>query len=128
MNLLADESVSRVLIERLRADGHTVLAVGEASPGVADTQVLEEAVRTRFVLLTEVKDFGELVNRRGASHHGIVLIRLAGLSRMVRAALVSEAFKAHGAEFVAAFTVITSNGIRIRPPASSADKTGSPPN
>jgi len=44
MNLLADESVSRVLIERLRTDGHTVLAIAEASPGVADTQAPEEAV------------------------------------------------------------------------------------
>ncbi len=97
MTLLADESVAGAIIERLRTDGHTVVAIGELSPGVADTQVLAEADRTQAVLLTEDKDFGELVYRQGASHRGVVLVRLAGLSRAVRAALVSEAFKAHGA-------------------------------
>ena len=78
-----------------------MLAVAEVSPGVADTHVLAEADRTRAVLLTEDKDFGELVYRRGAARRGVVLLRLAGLSRDVRAALVSQAFNGHGAEFVA---------------------------
>jgi predicted nuclease of predicted toxin-antitoxin system len=115
MMLLADESVALGIIERLRADGHSVAAIREACPGVADTQVLGEADRAAAVLLTEDKDFGELVYRQGASHRGVVLIRLAGLGRDVRAALVSEALKAHGAEFVDAFSVITPSGVRIRP-------------
>lgn len=125
MTLLADESVARAVLEQLRADGHTVAAMAEIAPGAADTQVLAEADRTQAVLLTEDKDFGELVYRQGASHQGVVLVRLAGLSRAVRAALVSEAFKAHGAEFVGAFTVITSSGIRIRPHAPPTGGTGS---
>jgi predicted nuclease of predicted toxin-antitoxin system len=115
MTLLADESVARAIIERLRTDGLTVTAIAEISPGVDDTQVLGEADRTQAVLLTEDKDFGELVYRRGAANHGVVLIRLAGLSRAARADLVSEAFKNHAGEFVGAFTVIASAGIRIRP-------------
>ena len=86
--------------------------------------MLSEADRTQAVLLTEDKDFGELVYRRGASHHGVVLIRLAGLSRAVRADLVSEAFKAHAAECVGAFTVITASGIRIRPPTPPTTGAG----
>jgi predicted nuclease of predicted toxin-antitoxin system len=115
MTFLADESVAGAILERLRADGHTVASIAEVSPGVADTHVLAEADRTQSILLTEDKDFGELVYRQGASHQGVVLLRLAGLSRAVRAALISDVFKAHSAEFVGAFTVITSSGIRIRP-------------
>ena len=125
MNLLADETVAGAIIERLRLDGHTATAIAEVSPGVTDTLVLAEADRTQAVLLTEGKDFGELVYHRGASHHGVVLIRLAGLSRAVRAALAFEAFKAHGTEFVGAFTVITSSGIRIRPHAPPTGEAGS---
>lgn len=124
MMLLADESVAGAIIAQLRADGHTVAAIGEVSPGVADAQVLAEADRTQAVLLTEDKDFGELVYRHGATHCGVVLFRLAGLSRAVRATLVSEAFKAHAAEFVGAFTVITSSGIRIRPLTPPTGGTG----
>ncbi|HWG46946.1 MAG TPA: DUF5615 family PIN-like protein [Gemmataceae bacterium] len=115
MTLLADESVARAIIERLRTDGLTVVSIAEVSPGVTDTQVLSEADRMQAVLLTEDKDFGELVYRRGAANPGVVLIRLAELSRAARADLVSAAFKNHAAEFVGAFTVIAPNGIRIRP-------------
>ena len=55
MSLPADESVARAIIDRLRTDGHTVLAIAEASPGVADTQVLEQADRTQAVLPTETR-------------------------------------------------------------------------
>ncbi len=75
------------------------------------------ADKANVILVTEDKDFGELVYRQSAAHHGVVLLRLAGLSRTLRANLVSEAFKLHAAEFVGAFTVITPRGIRIRPPA-----------
>ena len=124
MTLLADESVAGAIIERLRADGHTVTAIGEVSPGIPDTQVLAEADRTQAVLLTEDKDFGELVYRRAASHHGVVLLRLAGLSRAVRSALVSDAFTNHGPEFVGAFTVISASGMRIRPLSPPAAENG----
>lgn len=124
MILQADESVAGAIIERLRTDGHTLVAISEVLPGSVDTQVLGEADRTQAVLLTEDKDFGELVYRHGASLSGVVLIRLAGLSRAVRAALVSEVFKAHGAEFVGAFTVITPGGIRIRQPTPPTGDTG----
>lgn len=125
MNLLADESVASVIVERLRADGHTLAAIREAAPGIPDAQVVSEADRTQSVLITEDKDFGELVYRGGVTHHGVVLLRLAGLSRALRADLVSQAFRDHGHEFVGAFTVITSTGIRIRPP--SPPPSQSPP-
>jgi predicted nuclease of predicted toxin-antitoxin system len=124
MSLLADESVARPIIERLRADGHSLAAIAELSPAAPDDQVLAEAERTQAVLLTEDKDFGELVYRRRQPHHGVVLLRLDGLPRAVRADLVSAAFRDHGSEFVGAFTVITSNGIRIRPTAPPAGGTG----
>jgi predicted nuclease of predicted toxin-antitoxin system len=124
MILLADESVAGTIIERLRTDGYTVSAIGELSPGVPDTHVLSEADRTQAILVTEDKDFGELVYRHSATHHGVVLIRLAGLSRAVRATVVSEAFKTHAAEFVSAFTVIAPTGIRIRPSTAPTGDAG----
>ena len=115
MILLADESVARAIIDKLRSDGYSLVAIAEVSPSITDARVLSESDRTQALLITEDKDFGELVYRHGASHQGVVLIRLAGLSRAVRVDLVSEAFRQHAAEFVGAFTVITSSGIRIRP-------------
>ena len=78
-------------------------AIRELAPGTADTAVLEIAEKSKVILLTEDKDFGELVYRQHALHTGVVLLRFAGLSRALRAALVSEAFKLHGAEFLGTF-------------------------
>ncbi len=64
MNLLADESVDRQIVERLRQDGHHLLAVAEMAPGVPDDVVLERANQETALLLTADKDFGELVYRQ----------------------------------------------------------------
>jgi len=63
VNLVADESVDRPIVERLRRDGHTVESIAERSPGVDDHQVLELSVRLKAVLLTADRDFGEMVIR-----------------------------------------------------------------
>ena len=40
MNFLADESVDQPIVERLRDDGHDVLAVAEMAPSIPDETVL----------------------------------------------------------------------------------------
>jgi hypothetical protein len=43
MNFLADESVDRPIVERLRQDGHRVSYVVELGPGMPDEAVLHLA-------------------------------------------------------------------------------------
>lgn len=80
MRMLADESVDRPLIVRLRQDGHEVASIAEESPGIPDDEVLDRAYGDGVVLLSADKDFGELVYRRRRPHAGILLVRLSGLS------------------------------------------------
>ena len=40
MNVVADESVDRPIVERLRREGHAVIYVAELSPGTTDDEVL----------------------------------------------------------------------------------------
>ena len=89
MNLLADESVEREIVERLRADGHNTVYVAELAPGISDDEVLDQANDQQALLVTGDKDFGELVYRLGRIHGGVVLLRLAGLSTPVKAGAVS---------------------------------------
>ena len=92
MNLLADESVERPIVLRLQADGHQVMSIAETQAGMSDDVVLDAANASSSLLLTEDKDFGELVFRLGRIHQGVVLIRLAGLSANSKCDLVSQAF------------------------------------
>jgi predicted nuclease of predicted toxin-antitoxin system len=63
MNILADESVDRQIVERLRQDGHEVLYIAEMEPSIEDDLVLERANERSALLVTADKDFGELVFR-----------------------------------------------------------------
>lgn len=80
MNLLADESIDKLIVDELRRNGHNVLYIAEFAPSIDDEAVLHQANLNRALLLTQDKDFGELVFRQGLVHMGVVLIRLSGLS------------------------------------------------
>jgi predicted nuclease of predicted toxin-antitoxin system len=116
MMLVADESVDRPIVERLRRDGHDTLYVAELSPSITDDEVLREANSRKALLLTEDKDFGELVYRLGRVHTGVVLIRLAGLQLSSKAEMVAKVLQVHAAELPGAFSVITPGAVRIRKP------------
>ena len=114
MNLLADESVDRQIVERLRQDGYEVLYIAESEPSITDELVLERANEKVALLLTADKDFGELVFREGRlSSGGVVLIRLAGLSAGGKAETVSEAFRERGSGFPGCFSVISPGRVRV---------------
>src|SRR5207253_10447081 len=90
-----------------------------------------EANSRSALLLTEDKDFGELVHRLGRVHAGIVLIRLAGLPPTMKAGIVAKVLQDHAAELQAAFTVISpgrsaSESLPVREGAAnqSLDLTG----
>jgi predicted nuclease of predicted toxin-antitoxin system len=114
MNLLADESVDRPIVERLRVDGHEVVYVAELSPSISDNEVLQKATDSRALLLTADKDFGELVFRQRALHTGVVLMRLFGFPAAMKAATVAKVFQDHGAELLDAFSVVSPGVVRIR--------------
>ncbi len=114
MNLVADEGVDGHIVARLRQDGHDVLYIAEMEPSISDDIVLSHANARGALLLTEDKDFGELVFRQGLVHTGIVLIRLAGLSSEMKAAMVSTVCRDRVAELSDAFSVISPGLVRIR--------------
>src|SRR5262245_833061 len=116
MNLVADESVDRQVVEQLRQEGHGVVYVAELSPGTTDDAVLQEANRRGALLVTADKDFGELVYRQRRVHAGVVLLRLAGLPALAKAGTVAQVFRERGAELPGAFSVVTAGMVRIRRP------------
>ena len=99
MNLLADESVERSVVESLRRDRH---------------QLLQEADVRGSVLVTSDKDFGELVFRQRLVHSGVILLRLAGLANATKAEIVAEVCRTRAAELIGSFTVISPGQVRIR--------------
>ncbi len=114
MKIVADESVDKQIVERLRVDGHEILFVVELDPGKDDETVLDHSRKANAVLLTADKDFGELVFRQHLVHSGVLLIRLAGLKPDLKAELVATTFKQHADELSAGFAVLSRRALRLR--------------
>jgi predicted nuclease of predicted toxin-antitoxin system len=118
VRILADENVEQLVIERLRADGHTVIAVRVESRGETNLPILERAVTEDLLLLTADLDFGEYIfrDRQPAPKAGVVQYRLGDiLKEAEKAQIIGEAFVQHSASLAGNFTVIEENKVRLRP-------------
>src|SRR5687767_13055611 len=99
MRFLADEDVSRLVIERLRADGFQVISITETRSGALDSDVLDAADSEGCILITEDRDFGELVIRQRLGVRGMILLELDRVSNAAEADLVAEVISAHRQAF-----------------------------
>ena len=114
MRFLADEGVDGLIVAAVRDDGHDVRWMAEEVEGRKDSVVLEAAVLDARILITEDKDFGELVYRQRLHHRGVVLVRVDGISNVEKSRIVAVAIREHEADLLGAFTVIQHGTIRIR--------------
>ncbi|HKM66803.1 MAG TPA: DUF5615 family PIN-like protein [Candidatus Acidoferrum sp.] len=113
MNFLADESCAGPVIRALREAGHDVAAISEVAKGAADEEVLNRAVNAKRVLITEDRDFGELVYARGRSSTGVILVRFPSRVRRAKPATVVEAVAKLGTRLQDSFTVVEPGRVRV---------------
>jgi predicted nuclease of predicted toxin-antitoxin system len=73
--IIADENLHQRIIEALREKGYDVYAIRTEVGGVADTDVVQVAKRLQGILITEDKDFGELVYAHGIADVSIIFLR-----------------------------------------------------
>jgi len=115
MRFLADENVSRLVVERLQAAGIDVITVGATHSGASDGDVLAMATREHRVLITEDQDFGELIVRQRLGVDGIVLLELDRLSSTAEADRVVAVIMGNQDKLAGNLLVIEPGRIRVRP-------------
>jgi predicted nuclease of predicted toxin-antitoxin system len=115
MRFLADENVSRLVVERLRAAGFDVASVRETRPGASDKDVLDETNSDDRVLITEDRDFGELVVRQRLRVRGIILLERDRLPGAAEAERVAEIVRIHASKLTGHLLVVEPARIRVRP-------------
>lgn len=101
-------------MSRLRKEGHEVLYLDEYEAGIEDVEVLRAAVEHDAIVITNDKDFGELISRHGFESRGVIFLRLYDLSLSERIEIVIHAMRIYGSEFKESFTVISEDKVRIR--------------
>jgi predicted nuclease of predicted toxin-antitoxin system len=115
VDFIVDESSGTAVVAYLRSLGHNVLAVAETMPQANDSDILVRAVSEGRILVTNDKDFGDLVFRSGQAHQGVVLLRLHDESPAHRVRVVKSLLEQHGHRLAGHFSVATEAGVRIRP-------------
>jgi predicted nuclease of predicted toxin-antitoxin system len=93
---LADECCDASVVRGLAFDDHDLVWVAETSPGADDETVLRYAFEQDRILLTEDKDFGELVVRLGLDAHGILLVLMDSSNGAKKLARIREVLKIRG--------------------------------
>lgn len=78
MKFLLDENIDARLLPFLQDLGHDITSVAkDYFYGLFDEDVLAMAYHENRILLTNDRDFGELIFRQQLPHSGIILFRLA---------------------------------------------------
>lgn len=115
MKFLADECTDVQLVELLRAHDFDVLCVMETMRGAKDDVILSRAYTEERILLTEDKDFGELVFRLRKPAIGIILLRFNPGEETQKATRLYQLLHNSTITLVGAFTVLEGDKVRTRP-------------
>jgi predicted nuclease of predicted toxin-antitoxin system len=115
MQFLADESCDALIVLTLRDLGYNVTYIAEIAPGMEDDQILAQALKEERLLLTEDRDFCELVFRDAKPTYGIVLIRIRARYRLRKADRIATLVNNYGERLVGSMTTLALLNIRVRP-------------
>jgi len=116
MKIVADENISAVLVKELRQAGYEVVYIRETASGSADPDILDLSTTTGSLLVTDDRDYGELVFRKRQRTSGVVYLRLEGLSQIQRAQKLIALLQEHRENLLGMFTVVTPRNVRMRSP------------
>jgi len=114
MNVLADENVDGPLVAWLRSCGHDVLWLAETAPGREDAEIVELAIAASRVILTQDRDFGELVFRGGKRPPGVIYLRVRSRSVAELLRAFQRAWPQIESHAPGRFIVLSGEKIRIR--------------
>jgi predicted nuclease of predicted toxin-antitoxin system len=114
MKFLLDESVELRLQPFLKTLGYDVTSVAkDYLYGLFDEDVLEIAAQEQRILITNDKDFGELIFRHHLSHHGVILLRMKGTDIEAKRTRLQEVITEY-ADQLSQFLVVTPKSVRVR--------------
>ncbi len=115
MRFLADESCDFAVVRALRGAGHDVVAIAEVAPRADDEWVIDMAVQEGRLLLTEDRDFGQLVYAAGHESSGVIFLRFPAGARARIADEVLSLVSERGEQLMGRFVVVQPGRYRIGP-------------
>lgn len=111
--ILADENLNIRFIHALRAHGFEVNAISEEHIGIADSEVAQIAMGNSSILITEDKDFGELIFAYNSIRLTVVFLRYRKEEIELMNRLLLQAIKQYANSPEKLFITISRSKIRV---------------
>ncbi len=115
MKFLLDQSTDARLLSYLRDRDYDATRIGGDYPsGLPDERVLAIAREEGRILITDDRDFGELIFRRGLAHAGVIFLRLGDYAELsTKIERVSYTLTNYQDQ-LNQFLVVSRSGVRVR--------------
>ncbi len=111
---IVDECTGRSVVHYLRENGFDVIGVTEVMPQATDSDILQRAVDENRIVITNDKDFGDMVYRDRREHCGVILLRLSDDRAAQKVRVLAAVLSEHADKISQHFVVVTEDTIRIR--------------
>ena len=114
LKFLIDESTGRKLNIFLNELGYDSKFSGDIKPRADDKEVLEMANAEKRIIITNDKDFGELIYRQKLSSSGTILLRLRNDNPKTRQEYSVKLIKQLKENLISKFIVLNENKFRMK--------------
>ena len=113
MRFLVDECTGPAVARWLRARQHEVFSVYDQARGATDEEIIRKAFDEGRILVTNDKDFGELIYRERRPHKGVILLRLEDERTPNKIEVIRNLLQSHGERLGNQFVVVTEQQVRF---------------
>ncbi|MEK6888431.1 MAG: DUF5615 family PIN-like protein [Candidatus Aenigmatarchaeota archaeon] len=111
MKFLVDANLGRKFVNLMQKAGYDTIFAKDLSPLSTDEEILAKANVEERVIITNDKDFGELVFRSGKAARGVILLRTIATGSVERFELAKGVLDKSKSKFI----VVEEGRVRIRP-------------
>lgn len=108
-----DECTGPAVAAWLRNRGYEVFSVYEEVKGVSDHDILAKAFSENWILITNDKDFGEMVYRDKRPHHGVIFLRLQDERSISKIEALEKLLNRYQNQLEGAFVVVSKTQVRF---------------
>lgn len=113
MRFLVDECTGPAVAQWLRDQFHEVSSVFEDARGMTDDGILTKAYSENWILITNDKDFGEMIFREKRPNHGVIFLRLRDECSASKIKAIEKLLDGYKAQLSNAFVVVTETQVRF---------------
>ncbi len=113
MRFLVDECTGSKVAQWLRNENHEVFSVFDEARGMTDEEVLMKAFAETRILITNDKDFGEMVFRERRNHHGVIFLRLDDERAANKIEVLRRLLESYSEKLPEEFVVATETKVRF---------------